>query len=87
MSASVKIPQMLLKYTGQKQYVKVKSDNILNCIEELITRFPDLKLKLLNEQGEIAHWVHLSINQKHVSSDEMVKDGDELSILFAIAGG
>jgi molybdopterin converting factor small subunit len=87
LSVSIKIPHLLLKYTDQKQQVEVKADNIANCIGELITRFPELKPKLLNERGEIAHWVHLSINQEPVSSDEILKDGDELTILFAVAGG
>ena len=87
MSVSIKIPHMLLKYTDQKQWVEVTADNIANCIDELITRFPELKPKLLNEKGEIAHWIHLSINQNPVSPDETLKDGDELTILFAVAGG
>ncbi len=78
---------MLLKYTDQKQWVEVTADNIANCIDKLITRFPDLKPKLLNERGEIAHWIHLSVNQEQVSSDEILKNGDELTILFAVAGG
>ncbi len=78
---------MLLRYTDQKQWVEATADNIANCIDELIIRFPELKPKLLNEQGEIAHYVHLSVNGEQVSSGQILEDGDKLTILFAVAGG
>ncbi len=78
---------MLLKCTDQKQWVEVSADKITNCIDELITRFPELKPKLLNEQGEIANYVHLSVNGEQVSSDQILEDGDKLTVLFAVAGG
>ncbi len=87
MSIIVMIPRPLHQYSGGQKAVEVTGDTVALCLEDLTAQFPALKKKVYNEQGEIAHYIHISLNEKKASAQEPVKDGDELSILLAIAGG
>jgi molybdopterin converting factor small subunit len=50
-------------------------------------QFPGMKPKLYDAQGDIARYVHLFVNSKQASPDQLLKDGDELLIMLAVAGG
>ncbi len=87
MSVVVSIPQVLRKYTNGQQVLEVTGDKVAKCLENLAIQFPGMKKKLYNDQGEIAHYFHLSVNGEKVSAEESVQDGDELQIFVAVAGG
>ena len=60
-------------------------------IENLETRHPGLRERLLDDKGEIRRFVNIYLNGDDVRFLEQlnskVKDGDEISIVPAIAGG
>ena len=60
-------------------------------MSQLITRHPDLKKHLYNDEGKLRSFVNLYVNDEDVrygkNMDTPVKDNDELSIIPSIAGG
>ena len=60
-------------------------------IENLETRHPGLRERLLDDKGEIRRFVNIYLNGDDVrfldQLNSKVKDGDEISIVPAIAGG
>ncbi|MBI3312759.1 MAG: MoaD/ThiS family protein [Candidatus Omnitrophica bacterium] len=91
MSVKVRIPTPLQKLTQQKAEVEVSATNIKSLIQELEKKFPGIKDRLCDEQGKIRRFVNVYLNEEDIrflNQDETpVKDGDEISIVPAIAGG
>ena len=88
----VVIPSLLRQFTRGQEVVSIKLSgdilyNVKGCLDNLVTQFPGIRQKLYSQQGDIARYVHLFVNSKQASPDQLLKDGDELLIMFAVAGG
>ena len=91
MSVSVRIPTPLRKLTGGADEVAIEGANVGEIIENLEAAHPGLKERLCDEAGEIRRFVNVYVNDEDVRFLEgrgtALKDGDEVSIVPAIAGG
>jgi len=91
MSVSVRIPTPLRKLTGGADEVSVGGATVGDVIESLEAAHPGLKERLCDDAGEIRRFVNVYVNDEDVRFLEgratALKDGDELSIVPAIAGG
>ncbi|MFQ5344845.1 MAG: ubiquitin-like small modifier protein 1 [Mariprofundus sp.] len=91
MSVSVRIPTPLRKLTGGADEVSVEGTNVGEVIENLEAAHPGLKERLCDDTGEIRRFVNVYVNDEDVRFLEgratALKDGDEISIVPAIAGG
>jgi molybdopterin synthase sulfur carrier subunit len=88
----VVIPSLLRQFTGGQEVVSIKLSgdilyNVKGCLDNLVTQFPGIRQKLYSQQGDIARYVHLFVNRKQASPDQLLNDGDELLIMLAVAGG
>ena len=69
----------------------MKPGTIADAINELQTRFPGIKERLIDESGAVRRFVNVYVNEEDIrflqNQDTPLKDGDEISIIPAIAGG
>ncbi len=88
---TVRIPTPLRPMTGGKSEVEGAGTSIGELIEQLNTAHPGLKDRICDEQGEIRRFINIYLNEEDIrfltGKDTPVKDGDEVSIVPAIAGG
>jgi molybdopterin synthase sulfur carrier subunit len=91
MSVRVRIPTPLRRYTANAEEVGVTGATIGAVVDELERKFPGLKERLCDEQGRVRRFVNIYINGDDIrflnSLETAVKEGDEISIVPAIAGG
>ena len=91
MAATVRIPTPLRKLTNEQETVEVESATIGAAVEELEGKFPGIKERLIDEEGEIRRFVNVYVNEEDIrfleNQDTPLKDGDDVSIIPAIAGG
>ena len=91
MAATVRIPTPLRKLTNEHESVEVESATIGAAVEELEGKFPGIKERLVDEEGEIRRFVNVYVNEEDIrfleNQDTPLKDGDDVSIIPAIAGG
>ncbi len=91
MTVTVRIPTPLRKLTGGADEVSLEAANVGAMIENLEAAHPGLKERLCDEAGEIRRFVNVYVNDEDVrfmaGRDTELKDGDEVSIVPAIAGG
>jgi sulfur-carrier protein len=91
MPAKVRIPTPLRKLTNNEELVEVAPGTVGSAIVELQGRFPGIKERLLDEAGAVRRFVNVYVNEEDIrflqNQDTPLKDGDELSIIPAIAGG
>lgn len=91
MPAKVRIPTPLRKLTNNEELVEVEAGTVGSAIGELQSRFPGVKERLLDESGAVRRFVNVYVNEEDIrflaNQETPLKDGDELSIIPAIAGG
>ncbi len=91
MAIKVRIPTPLQKHTNNQAEVSVDAKDIRNLIENLEKTFPGIKERICDEKGNLRKFINIYVNEEDVrflQRDETpLKDGDEVSIIPAIAGG
>jgi len=87
----VRIPTPLRPLTKNQGEVEAKASNIAEMIENLNAAHPGLKDRLCDDKGELRRFVNIYVNEEDIrflkGIDTSLKDGDEVSIVPAIAGG
>jgi len=91
MSVRVRIPTPLRRFTAGAEEVGVGGTTISTVVDDLEHKFPGIKERLCDEQGRVRRFVNIYVNGDDIrflnSLDTPVRDGDEVSIVPAIAGG
>ncbi len=89
--ATVRIPTPLRKLTGGQEEVTVDGRTIGELITNLEARFPGIKERICDDKGAVRRFVNIFVKDEDVrflqQLDTAVADGDEVSIVPAIAGG
>jgi molybdopterin synthase sulfur carrier subunit len=77
--------------TGGKSEIEMEGNSIAQLIENLGAAHPGLKERLYDEKGEVRRFINIYVNEEDIrfltGKDTPLKDGDEVSIIPAIAGG
>ncbi len=91
MAVIVRIPTPLQKLTEQQAEVEAQGQTVGQVIEHLNQRYPGLKDRICDEGGRLRRFVNVYVNEEDIRFLKMestpIKDGDEVSIIPAIAGG
>lgn len=91
MATQVRIPTPLRKLTGEQELVPAEGANIGEIISHLDKTYPGLAERICDEQGNIRRFVNIFLNDEDIrflqNRETAVKEGDEISIVPAIAGG
>jgi MoaD family protein len=90
MPIKVHIPTPMRLHTDGKAIVEAAGATVQATLDNLSQKFPALQAKLF-DNGKVRQYVNLYLNDEDVRYlDNLatpVKDGDELSIIPAVAGG
>jgi sulfur-carrier protein len=91
MATKVRIPTPLRKLTNNEEVVEVRAATVGDAINELQTRYPGIKERLVDDTGAVRRFVNVYVNEEDIrfleNQQTKLKDGDEISIIPAIAGG
>jgi len=91
MSVHVRIPTPLRRFTGGAEEVSVSGTTVAALVADLEKYHPGIKERICDEGGTVRRFVNIFVNGDDIrflnNLDTAVKDGDEVSIVPAIAGG
>jgi molybdopterin synthase sulfur carrier subunit len=89
--AQFRIPGPLRRLSDGQTTVEVHADDLSSAIEALDARYPGFRDRLLDENGELRQFVNVYLNDEDVRLGSglraKVGQGDEISIVPAVAGG
>jgi molybdopterin converting factor small subunit len=90
MAVTVHIPTPLRQHTEGKPSVEAAGSTVQGILADLGTQFPGITQRLF-DNGKVRPFINLYLNDEDVRYlDNLatpVKDGDELAIIPAVAGG
>ncbi len=90
MPVTVRIPTPLQRLTKGQEVVEGAPGKIIELIEELDRLYPGIGERV-SEGGKVRRFVNIYVNEEDIrflqAEETQVKDGDEVSIVPAIAGG
>lgn len=87
----VRIPTPLQKLTNNQGEVEAEASDIRSLLDSLEQQFPGIKERICDEEGRLRRFVNVYVNNEDVrflkGEETELKDGDQISIIPAIAGG
>lgn len=90
MPVKVRIPTPLQRLTQGKEEVEAVPGKVIELVSDLEKKFPGIAERI-SENGKIRRFVNIYVNDEDIrflnAEETVVKDGDEVSIVPAIAGG
>lgn len=92
MGIKVRIPAPLRTFTGGQDVIDATGSTLGQLLEDLKSKAPGIETRLFKGQtGQLNRFVNIYVNQEDIrflqNLDTPIKEGDEVSIVAAIAGG
>ncbi len=91
MPVLVRIPTPLRSLTKGQSELQVPAGTVAGLVDDLERQFPGLRERLVDESGELRRFINIYVNEEDIrflqSKQTALKDGDQVSIVPAIAGG
>jgi adenylyltransferase/sulfurtransferase len=91
MAVSVYIPTPFRHLVGNKAHVRAKGATIGDIIKDLDRQFPGFNAQLVDAAGDLAPHINVYVNQVEIHNLQgertSVRDGDEVAVIPALAGG
>lgn len=91
MAVKVLIPTPLQKFTNNQATLECSGSSVAELLESLEQNFPGIKSRLCDEQGQPRRFLNLYVNSEDIrfldGTETPLKEGDEVSIVPAVAGG
>ncbi len=90
MAVKVRIPTPLQKLTNGQDEVETEAGTVMSLINNLDKQFPGIGERI-SEGGKVRRFINIYLNDEDIrflrNEETEIKDGDEVSIVPAIAGG
>ena len=91
MPVTVRVPTPMRKMTNDHQEVQANGDSIAAILQDLETNYPGFTNRICDDSGELRRFINVYVNDEDIrflqGKETALKDGDEVSIVPAIAGG
>lgn len=91
MSMRVRVPTPLRKFTQGADEVNAQGSTMRTLMDDLEQNYPGIKERICDEAGKVRRFVNVYVNGDDIrflqNLETSLKDGDNISIVPAIAGG
>jgi molybdopterin converting factor small subunit len=88
---SVRVPTILRPYTQGASEVSAEGSTLTEVLDSLDASYPGIKGRVLDDSGELRRFVNVYVDDDDVRFAEglrtTIKDGGQVSIIPAVAGG
>ena len=91
MAVNVRIPAPLRTLTADQELVSLEGATLADLVQNLEASYPGMRERLCEDDGELRRFVNVFVNGEDVRflsglASELA-EGDEVSIVPAVAGG
>ena len=91
MSVRVRIPLTLRRLTSEQEVIEVQAATVAAAVEAMHARYNGIRDRIMDKTGHVRGSVLVFVNDEDIrflqNEQTPLKDGDEISIVPAFAGG
>ncbi len=91
MSVQVHVTSVIQKAVDGQRQIAADGSTVAELIENIESRYPGFRSQIMDPQGQLHRFVNIYLNDEDIrylgGADTALKDGDQVSILPALAGG
>jgi molybdopterin synthase sulfur carrier subunit len=91
MAVQVLIPTPLQKFTNEEATASLEAGSVDELLTALEQRYPGIQARLCDENGKLRRFLNVYVNSEDIRfldhQATALSDGDEVSIVPAVAGG
>jgi sulfur-carrier protein len=91
MPVRVRVPTPLRKFTNGADEVNAQGNDVKMLVDDLEKTYPGIKERICDESGKVRRFVNVYVNGDDIrflqNLETALKEGDNISIVPAIAGG
>lgn len=91
MEVRVNVTSVIQKTVGGQRELTAEGGTVAEVIDDIERRYPGFREQLVDEGGQLHRFVNVYLNDEDVrfleGAETALSEGDELSILPALAGG
>ena len=91
MAITVLIPTALQKFTNDQATLECTGSSVAELIDSMESSCPGIKSRICDEQGKPRRFLNFYVNSEDIrfldGTMTTLQDGDEVSIVPAVAGG
>jgi molybdopterin/thiamine biosynthesis adenylyltransferase/molybdopterin converting factor small subunit len=91
MAVSVYVPSPFRRLTGNRSRVKAHGKDVAELMEDLERQFPGFRSLVFNDENQIPAHINIYVNNREISTLEgtatPLRDGDQVAVIPALAGG
>ncbi len=91
MAVNVRIPAPLRTLTADQELVSLEGATLADLVQNLEASYPGMRERLCEDDGELRRFVNVFVNGEDVrflsGLASELSEGDEVSIVPAVAGG
>ena len=91
MAVQVLIPTPLQKFTNDEATAELTASSVDGLLDALEGRYPGIKGRLCDEAGKLRRFLNVYVNSEDIrfldNQNTPLNDGDDVSIVPAVAGG
>jgi molybdopterin converting factor small subunit len=91
MAVLVLIPTPLQKYTNDEASVHLEATTVDELLQALDASYPGILARLCDESGKLRRFLNVYVNSEDIrfldNQATSLEEGDEVSIVPAVAGG
>lgn len=91
MAVTVYVPTPFRRATGNRERIEMAAPDVAELLEELERSYEDLRGLVRDETGAVLPYINIYVNSTEIEDLEgletALRDGDEVAIIPAMAGG
>ena len=90
MAVEISIPPVLQALVNGINRIDVNGGTIGECLDEMVTKYPQLKTKLFNKRGKLPNGISIFLNGEDAFPEPLsrpVRSGDRIHISHIVLGG
>jgi sulfur-carrier protein len=91
MTVKVLVPTALQKFTSDKATIECEGTSIAELLDALEVSCPGVKARLCDDSGQLRRFLNFYVNDEDIrflnGTETPLADGDQVSIVPAVAGG
>ncbi len=73
MSVKINVNPFIIHLTGNKDVVEVNGSTVVQCLKQLVARYPETKKWLFKEEGKLNDLVDIYVNGESSYPEELRK--------------